>query len=158
MRIAIIGAGAMGSLFASQLADAGAGVWAFDKWREHVDSIRCRGLIVQRDGVERSVAIQATTDAAEAGVCDVAMVFVKFGQTAAAMADARPIIGAETTIVTLQNGIGNLEIIEEAYPGNPIAFGLTTLTCELLGPGHIEASYKGPGETYLSPRAGAANA
>jgi 2-dehydropantoate 2-reductase len=108
--------------------------------------------------VERSVAIQATTDAAEAGVCDVAMVFVKFGQTAAAMADARPIIGAETTIVTLQNGIGNLEIIEEAYPGNPIAFGLTTLTCELLGPGHIEASYKGPGETYLSPRAGAANA
>jgi 2-dehydropantoate 2-reductase len=158
MRIAIIGAGAMGSLFASHLADAGAEIWAFDKWREHVNAVRRHGLIVRREGAERSVSIRATIDAAEAGICDVAMVFVKFGQTAAAIADARPIIGPETTIVTLQNGIGNVEIIEEVYSRNPIAFGLTTLTCELRSPGHIEASYKGRGETYLWPRGGASNA
>jgi 2-dehydropantoate 2-reductase len=63
-------------------------------------------------------------------------------------------IGPQTTIVTLQNGIGNVEIIQSAYPHNPIAFGLTTLTCEMRGPGHIEASYKGRGETYLSPHEG----
>ena len=63
-------------------------------------------------------------------------------------------IDPATTIVTLQNGIGNLDIIRDAYPQNPIAFGLTTLTCELIGPGHIEASYKGRGETYLWPSDG----
>ncbi len=157
MKIAIIGAGAMGSLFASHLAGTEAEIWAFDVWREHVDAIRRDGLIVHRDGAQRSVRVNATSVPAEAGVCDVAMVFVKFGQTAAAIAAARPMIGATTTIVTLQNGIGNVEIIAQAYPANPIAFGLTTLTCELLGPGHIEASYKGAGETYLWPRNGVEN-
>jgi 2-dehydropantoate 2-reductase len=158
LRIAIIGTGAMGSLFASHLAGTEAEIWAFDVWREHVDAIRRDGLIVHRDGTARSARIHATTNAGEAGICDVAMVFVKFGQTAIAVAAAKPMIGPDTTVVTLQNGIGNVEIIENAYPQNPIAFGLTTLTCELLGPGHIEASYKGRGETYLWPRIGAANA
>jgi len=157
MKIAIIGAGAMGSLFASHLASTDAEIWAFDVWREHVEAIRRDGLIVHRDGAQRSVRVNATSVAAEAGVCDVAMVFVKFRQTAGAIGAARPMIGADTTIVTLQNGIGNVEIIAQAYPANPIAFGLTTLTCELLGPGHIEASYKGAGETYLWPRNGTEN-
>jgi 2-dehydropantoate 2-reductase len=150
-RIGIIGTGAMGSLFASHLA-TGAQVWAFDLWREHIDAIRRDGLIVHRDGTERSVRMHATTDAGEIGICDVAMVFVKFGQTAVAIEAARPMIGPDTLIVTLQNGIGNVEIIREAYPHAAIAFGLTTLTCELRGPGHIEASFKGRGETYLRPR------
>src|SRR5262245_47860503 len=121
MRIAIIGAGAMGSLFASHLAGAGADIWAFDIWREHVEAIRNSGLIVHRDGTSRRVDLRATSEPADAGVCDLAMVFVKFRQTAAAVQAARPMIGPSTTIVTLQNGIGNIEIIRNAYPDNPLA-------------------------------------
>ena len=157
MRIAIVGTGAMGSLFASHLADAGAEVWAFDVWREHVEAIGRGGLIVHRDGKSRSVRIHATLDPADAGICDIVMVFVKYGQTADAIRAAHPMISPATTIVTLQNGIGNVEVIRAAYPESPVAFGLTTLTCELIGPGEIEASYKGRGETYLWPSSGAPN-
>lgn len=158
MKIAIIGAGAMGSLFASHLADAGAEIWAFDVWREHVDAMRRNGLTVHRANASRSIRLHATVEPVEAGVCEVAMVFVKFGQTAQAVQAARPMIGSATTIVTLQNGIGNIELILNTYPDNPLAFGLTTLTCELMRPGHIEASYKGKGETYLWPRRDKPNA
>src|SRR6202011_4960763 len=114
--------------FASHLAGTGAEIWAFDIWREHVDAIRRDGLIVHRDGAQRSVRLHATSNAAEVGICDLAMVFVKFGQGASAIHAARPMIDPNTTLVTLQNGIGNVEIIAETYPDNPIAFGLTTLT------------------------------
>jgi len=154
MRIAIVGTGAMGSLFASHLADTDAEVWAFDVWHEHIEAIRRDGLIVHRDGGARSVRLHATFEPSDAGACDAVMVFVKYGQTAAAVEAARPMIGPATTIVTLQNGIGNLDIIRAACPQNPVAFGLTTLTCELIGAGHIEASYKGRGETYLWPSDG----
>jgi 2-dehydropantoate 2-reductase len=155
VKIAIIGAGAMGSLFASCLSSTVAEVWAFDIWKEHVDAIRRDGLIVHRDGKMRILRLRATSSAEEAGVCDIAMVFVKFGQTAAAIAAARPMIGPDTMIVTLQNGIGNVEIIAALCPDSAIAFGLTTLTCELLRAGHIEESYRGEGETSLWPRNGA---
>jgi 2-dehydropantoate 2-reductase len=157
-RIAIIGAGAMGSLFASHLAASGSEIWAFDIWREHTEAIRRDGLKVRRNGAERTLRIHATSDPAETGECDIVMVFVKFGQTVAALEAARPMIGPKTTIVTLQNGIGNVEIIHERYPATPIAFGLTTLTSEVLGPGRIEASFAGLGETYLWPREGVPDA
>jgi 2-dehydropantoate 2-reductase len=155
MRVGIIGTGAMGSLFAAHLADAGAEVWAFDVWREQIEAIRRDGLIVQRDGQSRSVRLHATSAPAEAGPCGAVMVFVKYGQTAQAIEAAGPMIGPATLVVTLQNGIGNVDIIRARYPDNPLAFGLTTLTCELTGPGRIEASYKGRGETWLWPDRGA---
>jgi 2-dehydropantoate 2-reductase len=153
-RVAIVGAGAMGSLFAAHLSGTAAEIWAFDVWREHVDEIRRHGLTVRRDGVERVVRVHATTRPDEAGPCDAVMVFVKFNQTNAAMQAARPMVGPGSFIVTLQNGIGNVEIIEAAFPGTPVVTGLTTLTSELLGPGRIEASYAGGGETHLWPRSG----
>jgi 2-dehydropantoate 2-reductase len=151
MKIGIIGAGAMGSLFASHLADGGADVWVFDQWSEHIDAIREHGLIVRLDGTDRKVRMNATTDAQAAGVCEAVLVMVKYHQTKAAIRDAAPMIGPETTVVTLQNGLGNVEIIAAAHPNNRIVFGLTTLTSEMLGPGRIEASFSSRGETYLWP-------
>jgi 2-dehydropantoate 2-reductase len=158
MRIGVIGAGAMGSLFAAHLADAGAEVFAFDIWREHVEAIRRHGLAVVAAGRERRVALLAGSDAREAGTCQAVLVFVKFNQTRAGIENARPMIGPHTLIATLQNGIGNVELIQSLCPNNPIAFGLTTLTSELIGPGRIEASYAGHGETHLWPLGGAPNA
>jgi 2-dehydropantoate 2-reductase len=151
MKVGIIGAGAMGSLFASHLVDGGAEVWAFDQWREHIDAIEKHGLIVKRTGSERAIRLKATADASAAGPCDAVLVMVKYHQTVAALRASEPMIGPHTTIITLQNGLGNVENIASAYPANCVVFGLTTLTCEMLGPGKIEASYSNHGETYLWP-------
>ena len=151
MKVGIVGAGAMGSLFASHLVDGGAEVWAFDQWREHIDAIEKHGLIVKRTGSERAIRMKATADASAAGPCDAVLVMVKYHQTVPAMRASAPMIGPHTTIITLQNGLGNVENITSAYPANRVVFGLTTLTCEMLGPGKIEASYSNRGETYLWP-------
>jgi 2-dehydropantoate 2-reductase len=150
-RVVVIGAGAMGSLFAAHLRLGGAEVWAYDIWREHVAAIAGAGLVVRRDNVETKVGICATTDAHVPGVADIVLIFVKFNHTRSAVEAVRPMIGQRTIIVTLQNGLGNVEIIRSIFPNNRLLFGLTTLTSELLGPGHIEASYQGRGETYFWP-------
>src|SRR5262249_40194797 len=145
MRIVIVGAGAMGSLFAAHLAAADAEVWVYDPWREHVTAIAGTGLRVRRAREEKVVRMRATCDPRDPGIADMVMFFVKFSHTQAACADARPMVGAGTLLVTLQNGLGNIEVIEAAFPGNRLLFGLTTLTSELRGPGQIEASYQGEG-------------
>jgi 2-dehydropantoate 2-reductase len=157
-RVAVVGAGAMGSLLAAHLSDAGAEVWAFDTWREHVDAIRRGGLCVRAGVGERAVPVHATCDPAEAGTADVALVMVKYRQTRAAMSAALPMVRRDTLILTLQNGIGNVEAIREIAPENRVLYGFTTLTSEMLGPGRIEASYAGKGETYLWPADGRADA
>ncbi len=157
-RVAIIGSGAMGSLFAAHFADAGAEVWAFDGWREHIEAMRRDGLRIRATCGERKVALRATSDAREPGIVDIALVMVKFRQTRETVAAALPMIGKQTLLVTLQNGIGNVEAIRAAAPDNRILFGLTTLTSEMLGPGSIEASYANKGETYLWPSDGRADA
>ena len=154
MRIVVVGAGAMGSLFASHLAGTGEEVWVYDVWREHVEAIRRTGLTVIRAGAAHVVRLRATADPREPGLADLLLVFVKHRHTRQAVADARPMIGPETTAVTLQNGIGNAELLEAAVPAARILRGLTTLTSELRGPGQIEASFRGPGETYLWPLGG----
>ncbi len=117
MKVGIIGAGAMGSLFASHLADGGADVRAFDQWREHIEAIRERGLIVKHSGSERTIRINATTDANAAGPCDTVLVMVKYHQTVSAVRAAAPMIGPQTTIITLQNGLGNVGATVTACPG-----------------------------------------
>ncbi len=67
MKIAVVGAGAMGSVYAGILGDAGNEVWAIDVWPEHVEAIRARGLTVEGASGNRTVRIQATSDPTEAG-------------------------------------------------------------------------------------------
>jgi 2-dehydropantoate 2-reductase len=151
MRVVVVGAGAMGSLFAASLARTGEEVWVYDPWREHVEAIRRAGLAVAREGGEDVVALRATTDPTEPGFADLVLVFVKHADTRQAAADARPLLHGDTTVVTVQNGLGNVEILAAAVPPERLVYGLTTLTSELTGPGRIEASFKGRGETYLWP-------
>jgi 2-dehydropantoate 2-reductase len=149
MRFVIVGAGAMGSLFAAHVAGTEAETWVCDKWEEHIQVIQSNGLAVKHEGVENTIRLRATTDPAEPGIADVLMLFVKYNQTREALAAARPLIGPRTVLFTLQNGLGNVELIRDAFPQNRIFYGFTTLTSELLGPGRIEASYAGRGETYF---------
>ena len=89
-RVAIVGTGAMGSVYAALMADAGHEVWAVDQWAEHVAAMRERGLRVEGASGDRTVRLNATTDAAEAGEADLVVIATKLdGVRAAAHAVRR---------------------------------------------------------------------
>jgi 2-dehydropantoate 2-reductase len=152
VKLAIVGCGAMGRLFAAHLAAAGKEVWAYDIWAEHVAALARDGVIVHRGGTHRVVKLNATADATAPGIVDVALIFTKFGATRDAAIAAKKLIGPATLLVTLQNGLGNVEIIRTSYPDNPLLFGFTPLTSEVRAPGVIEAS--GAGRTCLWSNSG----
>jgi 2-dehydropantoate 2-reductase len=151
MKIAIAGAGAMGSLFASYLASIVEDLWVYDIWREHIDKIKSEGLRVTRQGEDRWVRLKATVDPHDVGIVDLLIIFVKYIHTSQAIRDSEPMIGDGTMVLTLQNGIGNVDLINKVIPSEQILFGFTTLPCEFIGPGHIEDSRLGKGETHFWP-------
>jgi 2-dehydropantoate 2-reductase len=149
----------MGGLYAAHFVEAGAEVWAYDIWREHIDAVLREGLKVEAETGERRIPMHATNDPREPGIADVVLVMVKHRQTTEAIAAAKPMIGADTLVLTLQNGLGNAEAIRAVLPSNRILFGFTTLTSEVQGPGWIKTSYaRGPGETFFWPLDGRADA
>lgn len=149
MKIAVIGAGAMGSLFGALLAEAGSNVWLVDVWKEHVAVVNERGLIFETKGEQRAVKIRATLDPAEVSSAQLVVVFVKSTHTAAASQTAARLAGSDGTVLTLQNGMGNAELLATATPAEQIVVGTTSHGATLLGPGHIRHAGKGP--TVIGP-------
>ena len=87
MKIAVVGAGAMGSIYAGLLADAGNEVWVVDKWQDHIDAIRTNGLRVAGASGDRVVKLQATTEATDVGEVELLIIATKaMHAEAAAMA------------------------------------------------------------------------
>ena len=81
MKTAVVGAGAMGSLFGALLAEAGNEVWLYDVWEEHVRAVNQNGLQVEREGKTRNVRMHAALDPARIGRADLVIIFVKSSQT-----------------------------------------------------------------------------
>ena len=111
VKVAIVGAGAMGAIYGFFLRRAGHEVVLVDIWREHVEAINRAGLEMEEEGTVHRVAVKATTDASEAGPADLVVVFVKSYHTVAAAESARRVAGPETLVLTLQNGLGNAETL-----------------------------------------------
>src|SRR5262249_56270259 len=111
MRICIVGCGAVGSLFAAHLAKAGeAEVWAYDVWKEHTDAIRAKGLRLS-GAADFTARMNATGDAAEIPRCDYGIVATKAIQTRSAIADTARLFDEERAASSVQNGVGNQEVI-----------------------------------------------
>lgn len=154
MRVAVIGAGAMGSLFGGRLALAGHDVSLVDVNRPHIDAINRAGLRLDLDEGERVVTnVRAGTADAFAGPVDLLIVFTKGYHTAAALAAAGHLAGPGTWALTLQNGLGTGERVAAALPGVAVAIGMTDVPADLRGPGHV-ASH-GEGHVRLWSRSGA---
>jgi 2-dehydropantoate 2-reductase len=149
MKIAVVGAGAMGSLFGALLAEAGEEVWLVDVWREHVAAIDSDGLSVESEGSRRNIDLRATLDPEAAADAELVVIFVKSTQTAAAAATAASLAGKFGSVLTLQNGMGNAETLAEAVPAERIIVGTTSHGATLLGPGCIRHAGKGP--TTIGP-------
>jgi 2-dehydropantoate 2-reductase len=149
MKIVIVGAGAMGCLFGAQLHQAGVEVWLLEKNDASVGAIIRHGIMLENSAGTHVVSgIHSTRDAALTGHADYVIFFVKAFDTDNAAVSALPCIGRRTVIVTLQNGIGNVEILSEHFPSQPVLAGTTAHGATLLGPGHVR--HAGSGETAIS--------
>jgi len=147
LRIAVVGSGAMGSLFGGMLAEAGEEVTLVDVWEEHVRAINERGLRVRGVGGERAIRIHATTKPGEVGSVELVLIFVKSYDTQKAAADALPMASGQTVFLTLQNGLGNAEKIAEVVGSHRVVVGVTAQGSTLLGPGEIR--HAGVGATTI---------
>ncbi|WP_182346826.1 ketopantoate reductase family protein [Tomitella gaofuii] len=154
MEITILGAGAMGCRFGAALHDAGHNVQLVDPWAEHVAAIESQGgLRVDFDDGPRLVDLRASLPASSSGSPDLIVVFGKAMQTADLIASAQHLISESTVILTLQNGLGNIEAIAAFVENSDnVVAGVTTLASELLGPGRIQAL--GNGVTHVMQSSG----
>jgi 2-dehydropantoate 2-reductase len=147
VKIVVIGAGAMGSLFGALLAESGEDVWLYDIWEEHVKAINEKGLGIELDDKTRSVSVNATADKRLIGKTDLAIIFVKSTQTGDAARTASELIGNNGFVLTLQNGMGNADIIGEVIDPDRIISGTTSHGATMLGPGNIR--HAGTGQTEI---------
>ncbi len=148
MDIAIVGAGAMGSLFGYYLAKGGYRVTLIDTWEEHVLAINDKGLsVIVNDEPVKPVFPQALLSPGNVQSQDLVIFFVKSYHTAQAVFEARPLVGPNTVILTLQNGLGNVETIEDTLGNKGLLAGVTAHGATVLGPGKIR--HAGVGETVI---------
>ena len=140
MKIAIIGVGAMGSIYAGLLADNGRhDVWAIDTWADHVEAIRTKGLRVEGASGDRTVRMNATTNPADVKDADLVIIATKDDGVAGAAKAALQIAKADAPILTIQNGLGSADRVAEIVGSKRILMGVV---------GGFGASMKGPGHAH----------
>lgn len=144
MRIAVLGAGAMGSVFGARLALGGASVTLLDVNEAHLAAIAQQGLEVELDGTHHRLSLPAMRPADFTGPVDVVLLFTKVFHTESALQAIAGQLGA-AQVLTLQNGIGNAERAAAVVPPGQVIVGMTMTPAEFLGPGKV-ASH-GPATT-----------
>ena len=146
IRICVIGCGAIGSLFAAHLSRVdGVEVWGYDVARAHVDAIEAHGLRIT-GGAEFTARIHARSDPADIPPCALAIVAVKSEYTESALAAAAPIL-ADAAVASVQNGIGNEEILARHLPR--VIRGTTLIAGAVTAPGVVRMD--AAGDTWLGP-------
>jgi 2-dehydropantoate 2-reductase len=146
MRLAIVGCGAVGSLFAANLGTLDdVEVWAYDPWREHVDAINASGLRLSGAG-DVVARVRATADPAGLPPCELGIVAVKSMHTSVAIA-ATAHAFAQGAVCSVQNGAGNEELIAEHVRG--VIRGTTFPAGHVIEPGHVGWDTKG--DTHIGP-------
>jgi 2-dehydropantoate 2-reductase len=146
VRVCVVGCGAVGSLFAANLARLDdVEVWAYDLAEEHVAAINRHGLRLSGAG-EVVGTLRATSDAAELPSCEFGIVATKAMHTAAAV-EATGHVFAHGCVATVQNGLGNEE--EIARRVERVIRGTTFPAGKVIGPGHVQWDVKG--DTTLGP-------
>ncbi len=153
IRICVVGCGAIGSLFAAHLARAEAvdgrpvEVWGYDVSPSHVEAINASGLrVTGRDGLDLTVRIQARTNPADIPPCELGVVAVKAEYTAGALEAAAPIF-ADAAVASVQNGVGNEEVVARFVPR--VIRGNTLIAGAITSPGVVRMDAEG--DTWLGP-------
>lgn len=143
MKIAIAGAGAMGSRFGVKLQQAGNQVTLIDNWADHVTAIQKNGLIVTHDGHDTVVPMTAMAPQAVQTTFDLIILFTKAMQMDHMLQELQAHLTNHPAVLVLANGIGNVETIERYVPKENIVAGTTVWSSSLTGPGHITVTGTG---------------
>lgn len=154
MKIGIIGSGAMGCLYGGKLSVLDENEVIFmDVWQDHVDAINEKGLLMEEGGeVLTYNRVKAYTDAEKVGPCDLVIVFVKSTMTKKAVESNRALFDKNTLVLTLQNGLGNVEQIEEVLGSGNVLAGTTAHGATMLEPGKMR--HAGSGKTIIGELSG----
>ncbi|MFP4438299.1 MAG: ketopantoate reductase family protein [Chloroflexaceae bacterium] len=149
MKIGIIGVGALGSLLGFYLSGvAGQEVWLLGTWPAQIAAIQQNGLECERDERRERRAVRVTDDPTVIGPCALVLVLVKAHQTAQAAVRMQPLLDDSTLVITLQNGLGNREILAQALGTQRVTQGVTRLGATLTAPGRVR--HAGMGSTFFA--------
>jgi 2-dehydropantoate 2-reductase len=143
MKVCVVGAGALGSTIGGTLAAGGCEVWLIDTYQAHVDAINRSGLRMQVGQEDRTVKVGAATSADGIGWADLVIVLVKSFHTQQAVESAAGVIGPDTAVMSLQNGLGHEDIIAEVVGRERVLAGKTYVGGVFLGPGHVRSGVAG---------------
>ena len=149
MKIAVVGAGAMGSIFGARFGQAGHEVVLVDVAEPLVETINANGVTVVRGEEETTTTIPATTEPSSVGPCDLVVFFVKCYHTTAAAKSARPLVGQDTVVASLQNGWGNGDVLAEVFPAGQVVVGVTYNSGTVLDVAKV--AHPGVGPTLMGP-------
>ncbi|MDI3380907.1 ketopantoate reductase family protein [Xenophilus aerolatus] len=148
MKIAILGAGALGCAIGAALTEAGHETWLINRSAVHVEAMQRAGLRVDDAAGTRRVAVKASTTAADSGVVDLVVVLVKSFHTDAAMRGALSLVGPQTVVLSLQNGLGHEDLLADIVGRERLLAGKTYVGGVMRGPGHIQSGVAGKA-TYI---------
>ena len=153
MQIAVVGAGAMGSVYAALLAAAGNDVLVVDPWAEHVEAIRERGLRVEGASGDRTVRLEAVVRLDHDRPVDVVVIATKAMDVRAASETARALLGPETVVLPIQNGLGSTDTVVDVLGEERVVVGVAEgFGASIVAPGH--AHHHGMARVRLGERDG----
>jgi len=152
VKIAVVGPGALGCLLAGLLkTKTKEEVWLIDNSPERAKHIREEGIRIEGMS-SASTAIDISSSPKEVGPCDLVFICVKSYSTDDACKDIKPLICEKTFILTLQNGIGNVQVLNDHFGPDHVIAGATNHGATLLGPGHVR--HAGKGDTAIGTYSG----
>lgn len=139
MKICILGAGSLGSAMGASLARV-ADVWLINHSPVYVDAVQANGLKVSDSSGDHYVAVNSAVDCSTVGETDLIIVLVKSFDTSSAIKSAAGIIGPQTMVLSLQNGMGHEGPISEVTGDDKILLGKSYVGGMMLAPGHVQAN------------------
>lgn len=147
MKITVVGPGAMGGLLAAFLVKAKEEVYLLDYDSARAKKIDEAGIKAEGISGEFTIDVSATSEPKTIGICDLIIICVKAYDTEEAVKSIKELIGESTQVLTLQNGIGNVQIINDIVGEDKVIGGITSHGATVLGTGHIR--HAGKGETII---------
>jgi 2-dehydropantoate 2-reductase len=155
MKVAIVGCGAMGSIYAALLASAGNEITVVDSWQAHVDAIQTNGLRVEGASGDRIVKVQACIEPPDRKA-DLVIIAAKASQVKQAAVNAKRLLGPDTAVLTIQNGLGSADVAAGVVGGDRLVVGIASaFGASLRGPGH--AHHNGMAAIRMGAYAGLAH-
>ena len=153
--ILIVGTGALATLFAVRLAEHGHDITMLGTWDAGLDALTRDGArLADADGRERAFRVRVTRDPEAARGSKYVFVLVKSWQTERAARQLADCLADDGLAITLQNGLGNDEILAKSLGRERVALGVTTTGATLLGPGLVRAGGEGVVSLEAHPRVG----